>query len=545
MKKKKLVVAGLTAAMMAASLAGCGSIGSGTENQASKSENSAAHSSAAGSEAQGEETSKEKARVTFMAIDWNGSPLSGEGSDEVKQAVSDYTNTIIDDDTFTWVASDVYTEKLGLTLLNKDNMPMIITVNSGVNSTIVQAANAGAFWDLTDYLFDEEKYPNLSQANKDVSKQLTVNGQLIGVYRSRPIGRYGFGYRTDWAEKLGLDEPKTMEDLYNMAYAFTYDDPDGNGVDDTYGFNWTKDTIPLDVLQAQFGCGNQWVEKNGQMVPSHQTDEYMEALNWLKKMYDDGLVYEDWAVREGSTQSDLVKNGQCGMMAKELDDVRRVDDYFVSNEIPSVTGEGIAHMTLMGAISKNAGDDKTILATSGMNGFFAITKAAKTEEDLENCLHFLDKMNDVEMIMYSDWGVEGITYKINDDNSIESTTTGMDLSTLPQNGLNQLVAYIPEAPTDEILGHPIIISDSKKLENQIKKDNVQYAIFNPAAAYLNNSETYSMNGANMDQILKQARTQYICGEIDEAGLQSKFTEWENAGGTKVIAEVNEQYAADK
>lgn len=180
-----------------------------------------------------------------------------------------------------------------------------------------------------------------------------------------------------------------------------------------------------------------------------------------------------------------------------------------------------------------------------MNGFFAITKAAKTEEDLENCLHFLDKMNDVEMIMYSDWGVEGITYKINDDNSIESTTTGMDLSTLPQNGLNQLVAYIPAAPTDEILGHPIITSDSKKLENQIKADNVQYAIFNPAAAYLNNSETYAMNGANMDQILKQARTQYICGEIDETGLQSKFTEWENAGGTKVIAEVNEQYAADK
>ena len=105
MKKKKLVVAGLTAAMMAASLAGCGSTGS-TGSQASKSEGSAAQSSAAGSEAQGEETSKEKARVTFMAIDWNGSPLSGEGSDEVKQAVSDYTNTIIDDDTFTWVASD-------------------------------------------------------------------------------------------------------------------------------------------------------------------------------------------------------------------------------------------------------------------------------------------------------------------------------------------------------------------------------------------------------------------------------------------------------
>ena len=108
-----------------------------------------------------------------------------------------------------------------------------------------------------------------------------------------------------------------MEDLYNMARAFTFDDPDGDGVDNTYGFNWTKDSIPLEILQAQFGCGNQWIEKDGKLVPSHQTDEYMEALNWLKRMYDEGLVYEDWAVREGSTQADLVKNGQCGMMAKE------------------------------------------------------------------------------------------------------------------------------------------------------------------------------------------------------------------------------------
>lgn len=542
MNKKKFVVWMLAFAMASTLLAGCG-----------KDEKPAAGTDAAGTAGEsvqagttaGNETSKEKARITMMAIDWNGSPLSADGSDEIKQAVSDYTNTIIDDDTFTWVPNDVYAEKMGLALLNKDNMPMILTVNSAVNSTIVQAANSGAFWDLTDYLFDAEKYPNLAQANKDVLKQLTVNGQLIGIYRSRPIGRYGFGYREDWAEKLGLKEPETMEDLYNMAYAFTYNDPDGDGENNTYGFNWTKDTIPLEILQAQFGCGNQWIEKDGKLVPSHQTEEYMEALNWLRRMYEEGLVYEDWAVREGSTQTDLVKNGQCGMMAKELDDVRRVTDYFEQNEIPAVTGNGLATMKLMGAIKKDAAGDKTILATSGMNGFFAITKAAKTEEDLENCLRFLDKMNDPEMLLYADWGLEDITYKIDEEGCIVSITAGMDLKTAPNNGLNQTVAYIPGANPTEVCGIPIKLKPQKELEEQIKADNVQYAIFNPAAAYLNNSETYSMNGANMDEILKQARTQYICCEIDEAGLKAKFTEWENAGGTKVIDEVNAQFAADK
>ena len=126
-----------------------------------------------------------------------------------------------------------------------------------------------------------------------------------------------------------------------------------------------------------------------------------------------------------------------------------------------------------------------------MNGFFAITKAAKTEEDLENCLHFLDKMNDEEMLLLADWGLEGITYKIDEEGY-------MDLKSLPGNGLNQTVAYIPGASTVEVCGIPIKNAPQKVLENQIKEDNVQYAIFNPAAAYLNNSESFALNGANMD-----------------------------------------------
>ena len=90
----------------------------------------------------------------------------------------------------------------------------------------------------------------LSKMNENVCKAFTVDGQLVGVYRSRPIGRNGLGYRADWAEKLGLEEPKTIEDIYNMMYQFTYGDPDGNGKDDTYGLCMCKYTGPLDIIQA-------------------------------------------------------------------------------------------------------------------------------------------------------------------------------------------------------------------------------------------------------------------------------------------------------
>lgn len=45
-------------------------------------------------------------------------------------------------------------------------------------------------------------------------------------------------------------------------------------------------------------------------------------------------------------------------MAKELDDIRRVYDYFETNEIPAVTGDGFAKMALMGAMSKEEGRRK-------------------------------------------------------------------------------------------------------------------------------------------------------------------------------------------
>lgn len=45
--------------------------------------------------------------------------------------------------------------------------------------------------------------------------------------------------------------------------------------------------------------------------------------------------------------------------------------------------------------------------------------------------------------------------------------------------------------------------------------------------------------------IQQARSQYICGEIDEAGLQAAWDKWYQNGGEKIIAEVNEQYQEAK
>ena len=526
MKTKKVTALMLAAAMVAGSLAGCGG-NSSTPN--------------AGNAAPGAAGSTEMPKITFQAIDHQGGFFStgtAEGKDEVLQKVKEYTGVDVE---FLPVANDSLEEIVGVTLLDTKNLPMIMTWGGNINATIISAAKAGAFWNLEDYIFDEEKYPNLAKANKDVLKQITVDGHIIGLYRARPIGRNGLGYRYDWADKLGLAAPETVEDVYNMAKAFSEQDPDGNGVRDTYGLCLCKYTGPVDIIQTWFGAGNGWVEKDGQLIPSHMTDEYMEAVNYVKKMYDEGLVYSDWAIRDTNTWSDGVKNGECGMFLDVLDNSRRIWDYFVNTPIASVNGDETASMAFVGAVAKEKGGQPVTMATSGMNGFFMITKGAKTEAELEACLTYLDKMCDDEMLTLADHGLEGIGYEMQDGYLVDINTDWTPAQK-PHTGLNQTVCYIPNSAA---LNPTVKKTDRAILEEQVKADNVQYAVFNPAAGYLAGSETYALNGATLDTALKDARTQYICGEIDEAGFRAAMDTWLAQGGQKIIDEVNAMYKADK
>ena len=161
----------------------------------------------------------EQPTVTLLVPEYNaGKSLKNEGSDEVIKKVQEYTGINFE---IKWGDNGAYDQVLGTTLMDFDNMPMILTCGGAMNGTIVSAAEEGAFWDLSEYLNDSEKFPNLSQVNKETLKGLTVGGEVIGIPRVRELGRYGFSYRQDWADKLGLGTPETIQDVYDMLYAFT------------------------------------------------------------------------------------------------------------------------------------------------------------------------------------------------------------------------------------------------------------------------------------------------------------------------------------
>lgn len=541
MKRKSLtkVFALSLASVMALSMAACGNnnSSSSSSNSSAAASSEAGSSAAASSEEAKAETPAERQTLTVMTIDFNaGASNTGDYAEQIIQTIDDYCNVDLQ---IEWILSDVTEEKTSLAMSNPSTMPMIMTWSGAITGNVVNYAKAGAFVDLNDYIWDSEKYPNLSQMNKNVAETLSVDGKLIAIPRTRDIGRYGLSYRQDWADKLGIEEPKTVEDVYNMLYAFTYNDPDGNGKNDTYGMEMTSYTGPFDIVQTWFGVGNGWIEQDGQLIPVHQQAEYKEALDWLRKVYQDGLMPADWAVRTTDTWSNGCKTGESGVYIDVMDGGRRIWDYFNTEATftPSVVNpDEAASMNLLGAIN-----GKT-LATSGYNGYFTLSASTcDTPEKIEAALNFLDKLNDNDMRLLTEYGIEGVNYEVDENGYMVKLDKDDTALTNNYAGLNQMLAYIPRyTPTPSVE-----TNERSARQNEVYVENEACAVFNPALSYLANSATYSDVGATLDEIIKQARTQYICGEIDEAGLQAAADAWLAQGGQQIIDEVNEQYQANK
>ncbi|WP_199620743.1 extracellular solute-binding protein [Paenibacillus alkalitolerans] len=451
-----------------------------------------------------------------------GTELPENDSIILKQ-VEEYTNTDIE---MQFVPNSSYGDKVNITLAS-GQLPSIMVVDRG-SASFINAARAGAFWELGPYLKD---YPNLSQANPIILHNSSVDGKTYGIYRGRTLGRMGMIINKVWMDNLGLQPPKTIDEFYNLLKAFKEDDPDRDGKDDTYGIVITKYAGPWDIMQVWFGAPNKWGEgPDGKLVPTHLTPEYREALKFFRKLYAEGLVNEDFAVMDPAVWMDPMVNEQAGVVVDVADMGRRID-----GKMQDKAKRDEPYMSVFQAPVGPKGHRD--MPTSGYSGVLAVSKSAvKTEEELKRVLEFLDKLNDEEMQMLLGYGVEGRHYNMVDGyiKPIESEDPALKKE---RESLNQMLMFIgPTTPTLE----PTPIN---KMVADVQKANEEIVVGNPAEPLV--SEVYAQKGQQLDNIIADARIQYIVGQIDDQGLQAAIDLWRKTGGDEYVEEINKLYEATK
>lgn len=155
---------------------------------------------------------------------------------------------------------------------------------------------------------------------------LEKNMEYEGKYWGAPLGGYGdfirsfWVARKDWMDNVGITKtPETVDEVTDMLRKFTFNDPDGNGKDDTYGYSefsynnavWSK----MNVLWMAYGTLYHSYEiRNGKVIFSAQTDEWKEALGKVAEWYSEGLIDPEFVTDNRDQLRAKWSAGKIGMM---------------------------------------------------------------------------------------------------------------------------------------------------------------------------------------------------------------------------------------
>lgn len=162
--------------------------------------------------------------------------------------------------------------------------------------------------DILEDISDEiEKYGHYikDMFNEDptIKDYVTVDGGIYGLPHVENV--YGGKYRNmmwvykPWLEKLGIESPTNLDEFYEMLKEFKEKDPNGNGQADEIPlasrgvkYDWGIEPYLVSSFVPDDGISRTYVE-DGKVKFVGVQPEYKEALRYIKKLYDEGLLYAD------------------------------------------------------------------------------------------------------------------------------------------------------------------------------------------------------------------------------------------------------------
>ena len=425
-----------------------------------------------------------------------------------------------------------FAEQMNLRLTARD-LPGIVVI-TGNTLPIVQAAQGGAFWDLTDHI---PQWENLADVNPNVMNNVSIGGRHFGIYRQRPVGRPGMVYRSDWLEHLGLDVPETLEDLFNALEAFTVADDLPNSGANTYGMAWTGGHMgPFHDLAVMHGAPNRWEVVGGAFVPWFEHEGFIEALEFSRELFVLGAINPDFAALPTGDWALEFGAGRTGWHMDVSDEARRSANRLRDNEF--MTQEELdegALVWVMGTVANRHGD-RRIRAHAGHAGYVAIsTIGAPTEESLNHHLNFLNLLNSPQAQNILSWGAEGYNWE-NVGGRVRQFTadeiqTGMEVV----EGLNQFMMR-----QNHIMPLYGVNSREDRI-SEVQLTNIPLAVHDPTLSLM--SDTWVAQSASLNQIIDDAIINFVMGNIDMAGFETEVARWYAEGGQDAIDEFGAAYAA--
>ncbi|MCY9695931.1 extracellular solute-binding protein [Paenibacillus alginolyticus] len=222
-----------------------------------------------------------------------------------------------------YAASQDYDQKMKLAIASND-LPDVMLVNEQI---FLSLAEAGQIEDLSK-VYDKYASPLAKElyasTNNKAIEKATYKGKLMGIPNiSVQADAASMAWvRKDWMDKLGLQPPKSIDDVAAIAKAFAEKDPDGNGKADTIGIAGFEKALTVSgkaqrgdfkgIFQAFGAYPSNWIkDSSGKAVYASILPETKQALGKLRDMYAAGAIDKEFALRKDPNEN--IVSGKAGM----------------------------------------------------------------------------------------------------------------------------------------------------------------------------------------------------------------------------------------
>ena len=377
------------------------------------------------------------------------------------------------------------------------------------------------FLNLLDYEDCMPNYMAIVNSDEKLLREVsTPEGNMVAFYSLYDYDKYGLGdkgylIRQDWLEDLGLDMPKTYDQLHDVLTAFKED----KGADSAFvlpasGMN--------DFVMGGFGVGQTFYVEDGSTIKFGPMEEgFKEYLQLMNQWYTEGLMYNDFYNYANEIMfdgTDMIGAGQVALYYNETGTMTAYAEY---SKDPNF---------LVKAIAPVGKDEETPIYMTEFtptyvdNSRWTITTNC---EDPETIIKMADYCYSLEGIQLINWGVEGVTFEYVDGN--------------PQ--FTDLIMNNPDgyAYRDALSLH--VIDGMGSIYNPLRgasgysdlqlsswddwtDANLDYSKALPSKEMLNVDEKsqYASIYSDIQTFLEEAITKYIIGDMSFDNYETEFVE---------------------
>ena len=373
--------------------------------------------------------------------------------------------------------------------------------------------------------------------------------------------------RQDWLDNLGLEVPRTWDELVTVAEAFVTQDRDGNGEDDTIGILGPGNSNHInDIGDNQFGldplfCSFQsypqyWLQdEDGTVKYGSIQPETRVALEKIQKLYTDKLIDPEMLVRNNCQEAIL--SGKVGIFFGPWWSGYTVSEATLAGEADwrayftplSEDGKYYTHMpdptSKYVVVSKSCKNPEAAIKIIN----YLIAYGKDWEADVTNAKMEISQFYPLWNVYGNADEIEVSTETLEKYLAGEITMDDVDFSQykLLKNDM-EAVTELKKEPYDDFS------LDKWNLDSDLAKTNLPRLVSllvggNPLVndkyipvynAYSGQTETMQAKWANLKKMEEETFAKIIMGKADISEFDTFVENWKNQGGDQILKEINDE-----